>query len=273
MAYDERYVAFIDILGFREMVARMRRAPNFYQEMLSNLSAMRDTLPPREEKAVTDLRIQTFSDSIVLSTGPTPDGLWHLLFVVHDLTNALLPRGIFIRGGVARGRMHHENDILLGEAMVEAYDLESKVAGHPRIVLSKQVWLDSQQAANADPVWATYYSSRLIRASDGPAFLNVLCEYQAFNAQDRDASPTGTSKHPLYRRGLKVRKAIAERLEEAMDSPAHFLKVGALAEYWNATVVQNRSGVWLDDIELPTGEPIGPVLPFRGIALPSNKNK
>jgi hypothetical protein len=268
MAYEERYVAFIDILGFREMVARMGRAPRFYDDMLLNLSAMRRTLPPREDKALTDLRVQTFSDSIVLSTGPTPDGLWHLLFVVHDLTNALLPRGIFIRGGVARGRMHHEDDILLGEAMVEAYDLESKVAGHPRIVLSKRVWLDAKQAAKEDPVWATYYSSRLIRASDGPAFLHVLCEYQAFNTQDRDASPRGAKMHPLNRRGEKVRKAIAERLEEAMDTPAHFLKVRAFAEYWNATVVQNRFGVWLDDIDLPTGEPAGPVLPFRGVDVP-----
>ena len=271
MAYEDRYVAFIDILGFREMVARMGRAPSFYNDMLSNLSAMRRTLPPREEKAATDLRVQTFSDSIVLSTGPTPDGLWHLLFVVHDLTNALLPRGIFIRGGVARGRMHHENDILLGEAMVEAYDLETKVAGHPRIVLSKRVWLDSQQAAKADPILATYYSSRLIRAPDGPAFLHVLCEYQAFNAQDRDASPRGTKSHPLNRRGEKIRKAIAERLEEAIDSPAHFLKVRAFAEYWNATVVQNRFGVWLDNIDLPTGEPVGPVLPFRTVDLPPNE--
>jgi hypothetical protein len=263
MPYEDRYVAFIDILGFREMVGRMRRAPKFYEDVLSALSAMRRTLPPREEKAATDLRVQTFSDSIVLSTLPTPDGLWHLLFVVHDLTDALLPRGIFIRGGVAKGRMHHEDDVLLGEAMIEAYDIESKVAGHPRIVLSKQTWLDSQRAATTDDVLATYHNSRLIRAADGPAFLHVLCDYQAFNTHDRDASPPGASKHPLYRRGERIRKAIAERLEEAMDSPPHFLKVRAFAEYWNTTVVQNRFGVWLDHIDLPTGEPAGPVLPFR----------
>jgi hypothetical protein len=51
-----------------------------------------------------------------------------------------------------------------------------------------------------------------------------------------------------------------------MDAPDHFLKVRAFAEYWNATVVQNRFGVWLENIELPTGEPVGPVLPFRGVA-------
>jgi hypothetical protein len=162
--------------------------------------------------------------------------------------------------------MHHENDILFGDAMVEAYDIETKVAGHPRIVLSKRVWLDSQLAAQAEPTWATYHSSRLIRAVDGPAFLHVLCEYQAFNMTERDASPPGTRKHPTYLRGERVRKAIAERLEEAMDAPDHFLKVRAFAEYWNATVVQNRFGVWLENIELPTGEPVGPVLPFRGVA-------
>jgi hypothetical protein len=270
MAYEDRYLTFIDILGFREMVARMGRAPKFYNEVLSHLSAMRKTLPPRNVKAATDLRVQSFSDSIVLSSRPTPDGLWHLLFVVHDLANALLPRGIFIRGGVARGRMHHEEDILFGQAMVDAYDLETNVAGHPRIVLSKRVWLDAQRAAQEDEVWAAYYSSRLIRAEDGPAFLHVLCEYQAFNSQDREASAPGSGKHPLKARGEKIRRAIAQRLEEAMDSPAHFLKVRAFAEYWNATVVQYRFGVWLDNIDLPNGEPAGPVVPFRGVDLPPN---
>lgn len=263
MAYEERYVAFIDILGFREMVARMARAPKFYEEMLSALGVMRQTLPPRNDKAATGLRVQTFSDSIVLSVAPTPDGLWHLLFVAHDLANALLPRGIFIRGGVSRGRMHHEEDILLGEAMVDAFDLETKVAGTPRIVLTKQVWTDSQQAARDDEVWATYHHSRLIRAADGPAFLHILCDYQAFNVNDRESSAPGARKHPLKIRGEKIRKAISQRLEEAMDNPAHFLKVRAFAEYWNATVVQNRLGVWLESIELPNGEPMGPVLPFR----------
>jgi hypothetical protein len=263
MAYSDRYVAFIDILGFSGIVAKVGRAPKFYEDLLSDLRELRRTLPPRQEKVVTDLRVQTFSDSIVLSTDVTPDGLWHLLFVLHDLTNALLPRGIFIRGGVSRGKMHHEDDIVFGDAMIEAYGLETKVAQYPRIVLSKRVWQDSQEAATTDEVWAAYHQSRLIRAADGPAFLHVLCEYQAFNSQPLESFPSRSSRPPFYRQGQKIRKAIAEKLEEAMDAPDHFLKVRAFAEYWNATVVQNRFGTPLDGIDLPNGEPTIPVLPHR----------
>jgi hypothetical protein len=60
-----------------------------------------------------------------------------------DLVHAqfeLANRGIFIRGGVAIGDMHQEQDVLFGPAMVRAYELESQFAKYPRIVVDPEAF-------------------------------------------------------------------------------------------------------------------------------------
>ena len=46
---------------------------------------------------------------------------------------------LLIRGGAAIGPLHHENGVVIGKAMVEAYRLESELANYPRIVISPEL--------------------------------------------------------------------------------------------------------------------------------------
>ena len=46
---------------------------------------------------------------------------------------------ILIRGGIVKGPLIHNNDLLLGPAMINAYNLESKCALSPRIVIDPKV--------------------------------------------------------------------------------------------------------------------------------------
>src|ERR1700756_3728702 len=47
--------------------------------------------------------------------------------------------GFLIRGGIALGGLYHSSDIVFGEALIDAYRLESKVAVYPRILISPTV--------------------------------------------------------------------------------------------------------------------------------------
>jgi hypothetical protein len=44
-----------------------------------------------------------------------------------------------MRGGLAIGKMYHDENIFLGEAYLQAYKLESSLAKYPRIVISEKV--------------------------------------------------------------------------------------------------------------------------------------
>ncbi len=49
----------------------------------------------------------------------------------------LIEKGILFRGGLTIGNIiHNENGTVFGQALIDAYQLETKSAKYPRIVLS-----------------------------------------------------------------------------------------------------------------------------------------
>lgn len=46
---------------------------------------------------------------------------------------------ILLRGGIVKGKLIHRDGLLLGPGMINAYQLESKCALHPRIVIDPKV--------------------------------------------------------------------------------------------------------------------------------------
>ena len=48
-------------------------------------------------------------------------------------------QGVWVRGGVTVGNILHDDDVVFGPALNRAYELESKVAKFPRIVLDVEI--------------------------------------------------------------------------------------------------------------------------------------
>ena len=130
------YVAFIDVLGFAEMVRSDFGSPGeypFLERMKSALSAV-------VEQAGVQARAIQFSDSIVISEpfSPDPEVLSGFLQLCAQLQRTLFERGVLIRGGVAHGRHHHDGSFLFSQALIEAYQIENTRARYPRIVVSTE---------------------------------------------------------------------------------------------------------------------------------------
>jgi hypothetical protein len=132
--YKEKIVAFIDILGFENIVRRLASDPDLFCALKSALKRIKDV---EHEGRKHNLEVSVFSDSIVVTAHKTE--FLGLMNTVVWLQRELLQAGIFIRGGMAVGPVYHENGILFGEGMLSAYRLESKAAIYPRIVFSNQL--------------------------------------------------------------------------------------------------------------------------------------
>lgn len=137
--YSERIVAFIDILGFRELVRKIGEDDEMRKRLHYSLERMRGFKESslRNETAQKNLEVSVFSDSIAISG--TPDELGTVIWTALGLQANLLAMGVLVRGGIAQGRTFHADDMLYGEGLVRAYDLESKTAVYPRIVLDSQL--------------------------------------------------------------------------------------------------------------------------------------
>jgi hypothetical protein len=132
--YAHRVVAFIDILGFKELIFRGREA-----EVFAALKLAKESETGHFHNAP-EMRLTAFSDSIVISDKVGEGfGYPRLLHFTSYLIWQLLEVGVLTRGGIGHGHLHHENGIVFGPALIEAYELESKQAIYPRVLVPDSV--------------------------------------------------------------------------------------------------------------------------------------
>ena len=180
IAFEDRAVAFIDVLGFSAIVNNAIKdatAISQLQGLVELLSSVVPTLDKAVDKSV-PLRLipaHTYiSDSIILSaplsdnTVTSYNGLEILVMRCIQLTHHFLKSGYLLRGGIAVGKVWHENSNIVGPAYQEAYRLEES-GNEPRIILS-----DSSVAQ-----WKKGFgsASRMCIQKDGVTMVNGLHDF------------------------------------------------------------------------------------------------
>jgi hypothetical protein len=228
--YTVRYVAFLDILGFRELITNLEKDETklpFVRDLLRNIH----NPDPENFKNIlpnSGLRAQSISDAVAMSADMTPDGLAHMFMAVERLAQKLLKEGFFLRGAIVKGRVFHDPEMVFGEGVVRAHRYESTVARYPRIMLPREIVADVNQCLNEDR-FQKVFNGQVRRSKDGPQYLHVL----RLSAQIKDMKSDSSERHKLLATLTDIRNHIQRRLDEAMDEPSHFEKVHWFADYWN----------------------------------------
>jgi hypothetical protein len=96
----EKYVVFLDLLGFSEAVKKIGQDVLERHRVVEALKLVRDTLC---QNPAIDLRFTYFSDCIVLSAERTAQALWQIFQSVELLSFNLLQYDFFVRGGLSVG--------------------------------------------------------------------------------------------------------------------------------------------------------------------------
>lgn len=128
---DYSIVAFVDILGFSEMVksdCEHRVGAQRYFDILRLLN--------RETRDICECNVTQFSDSVIFSLPLSNDNYVKMIELLAGYQLKLFCNSIICRGAVAYGKHYVENDFIFSQALIEAYQLESKSAIYPRIILS-----------------------------------------------------------------------------------------------------------------------------------------
>ncbi|QEK50688.1 hypothetical protein FYC62_02665 [Pedobacter aquae] len=145
--YEERIIAFIDILAFRDFINdTIDKSGEVNKEKLVNIVNALKLIKKEFDKidksgeAPYSLITTFFSDSIVLSLRKDYSiGLLKVFETLKIIQIKLIEYGILLRGGIVFGKLIHQPDVILGPAMNEAYDLESKSALYPRITIDPDI--------------------------------------------------------------------------------------------------------------------------------------
>ena len=127
---DYRYVAYIDIMGFKNLVLR-----STHSQVYSLMKKIKKTMEENEAMPWAGIiqkqvRSTSYSDSIILySKNASFDSLRSIIASVSSLTNDLFELGIPHKGGIAFGKMtlDTENSIFFGQPLIDAFLLQEEV--------------------------------------------------------------------------------------------------------------------------------------------------
>lgn len=136
-------VSLIDVLGSSELLLRGIRQDNeMYLRNLSNMFKFAGKYYPSDQ-------IKTFSDNILIYDEDDEDGDSKLSKMVNSVAQmqyqTVCDLGLLLRGAIASGGLYHSpndsefDDFTIGDGLVTAYNLESKKAIHPRIVMQDKL--------------------------------------------------------------------------------------------------------------------------------------
>jgi hypothetical protein len=148
--YHRSLIAFVDVLGFREAI-KSTNAPEPLVAVLQQFADFKGEFGVEYEaieagyNATQRPAISVFSDSVAISypldvlrqdVGNMDIALGHIQNIIGYFAWNALEAGLLIRGGITIGAVHHEKGVVVGPGLIEAYELEQKVANYPRIAVS-----------------------------------------------------------------------------------------------------------------------------------------
>lgn len=191
--YALKYVAFLDLLGFKNMVYQSVGDQNVLNNInmaLSYIGKMQhDNYNGIMPMVNLGKQVTAFSDSIVISYDASmPGGGFHVLMDLVFICNDLLGIGIPIRGGVTVGPLIHDIQKCFGPAMIDAYLMESQKALFPRIIINQNVIeYDLSKPGRANTLeYEAKYLQEIIKQDphDGLLFLDYMEQRNEFDSPE-----------------------------------------------------------------------------------------
>lgn len=156
--YEDYYVAFIDVLGFKQLLESNTACEEIYAvfEFLQENAHTTLDADGRTVLAFNEVMYYLMSDSIILYIRSDIENALQALVetcLMLQLKLILRERPILVRGGIAKGELFVDNRVIYGKALTAAYQLENSVAVTPRIVFNKELISNRTGALLSKPWW------------------------------------------------------------------------------------------------------------------------
>lgn len=199
-AYRTSIVGLIDILGVSDSLSNPASAQRYSEAVAAILNPMigdKDewcfVLPHVDEERPIEIllspafsrgsKISFISDSIVVSApvdaSDEPDekcrAILACLEAMKGLQRSLLMLGLRSRGGVSIGGLIHSGELLVGEGLLRAYEIERREAIYPRTVIDPALIHYLVETVNEHfPVYGNRVAHAIRRDEDGAYFVDYL---------------------------------------------------------------------------------------------------
>jgi hypothetical protein len=253
LKYQRSLIVFIDILGFKEIVKQSEVDSSKIELLFSVLQYLKDWEKPdkwnldligieedAQKKGVHNFEIigktnsTSFSDSIVVTVKVDDNANEMTSTLIANLSYIgalLMEKGILLRGGMTIGNIIHTgNGTVFGQGLIDAYQLESKSAKYPRIILSDVLVRELNYPLETKKKRYPYHQY-IDRFEDGCVGFHQMIYYQVM---DSWVDMTLTQmKFSLN----NIRKVIIDGLDASFENPDVFYKYKWLMNQYNKLII------------------------------------
>lgn len=248
--YEERVVAFIDILGFSDLVRASEHDVSGEQlrllsQALDISPQLADALksPTQSDAPLANARIHTFSDFVVVSHEKSAVGFAVVLFLSWLIAKDWLSKGFLPRGGIAVGKLVHRTHnghtsgapMVFGPAFLHAYGVESGIADVARIALhvsARKYRTEILSETTLKGVRLGSVKSLAFKCPDGPWAIDIFSHLRKNGFQLKNDGQRTEAEQ--FAQQLQV------RLERDADNPQHYKKAHWLAQQFNNAIVETQ---------------------------------
>lgn len=171
MQYKKCVLAYIDVLGIRNAFRNPSEC-DLLPWIFSLLQSVNQYMVNRDKECV-GFKFKYFSDNVCIYKEVHENDELESLAILVDIVRGFvvgmtLTHGYLSRGGITVGELYSDENFIIGKALIEAYNLESKCAITPRVIIDKQY---------GERLYKHFLKKEhnlLIRDSDNLFFVNYL---------------------------------------------------------------------------------------------------
>lgn len=247
--YSNKVFAFLDILGFERIVNQSKSNPELISRTANMLARSKRIAESILNAKLTVLQVNSkeymyraFSDTSVIS-GPytSHDDMSFLsMWVMFYQYLMWKEERTFVRGATVYGDIYHDQDVVFGPALIDAYHLETSKASWPRVLVDKSLLSKITETERARD-----FCEFLRQDDDSVVYLDYLREIfhlrlfaqskKITGERERDlGSPTELFKDHKEAILMQVRNALKE--ENKDEGKKILKKYRELSKYHNSTI-------------------------------------
>jgi hypothetical protein len=265
--YQDKFVAFIDLLGFRQIVMRTSRHAGraddngFRKDTLGQIHGALSSVPEDDYRDLFRARylgsndieslrlgVAGFSDTLIFWSDPTCEAFGLLVHAIFQTVREFTLRGFYCRGGVKLGELLIDSSeicgkrrsmpVMFGPAFIQAYDLEQRHAQDARIIFcndsTKALKSYRDDAANRYPLLAKFFDDYLFQATDGPWQIDIFADIRR---------PDESAAEAVENSAKTIADKLTAIMAEYTESPAVYRKLLAVAKTFNKALEEGSTKI------------------------------
>ena len=205
MEFSEYYVAYFDVLGYKEafkksedVSAKLVEGIESSIEMMKKIVLIHNTALGELTEKIPEIEYKVFSDNVLICYKEKKEPLSELSLVSFLRLVATIQRVFFegshliVRGGITKGPLYLTNDFVGGKALIDAVELES-AAVYPRIVVDDCILNELNSFKMQNDLFKSMVDAScldlIVKNADDKFSLNYIMSYTPWIMLPKNASP------------------------------------------------------------------------------------